>query len=222
VVPSVCEGAGISRPPVPRRPEAVASVPLVASAPSEESVDVPNSSDATEPIRPGLPVPVLDTDVNVLLVAAAGEVRGMAVVFSVSGTVDNGIGIEAFSALEVAAVKDAEEEIDAVPSIMVDRPTVIAPRDGRSEALTSLELPSEELVPVGEGSAEGAKPVVPTVSGEAERVEIMAVELAVGDASSAGRRPPDAPTKGLIVSVFDELEVESDSARVGSAKSLET
>jgi hypothetical protein len=227
VVPSVSEGAGISRPPVPRRPgEVVASVPLVASAPSEESVDVPSSSDAMEPIRPGVPVPVLDTDVNVLLVAAAGEVKGMAVVFSVSGTVDNGIGSEAFSALEVAAVKDAEGVVDAVPSIMVDRPTVIAPRDGKSEALASLELFSEELVPVGEGSADGAKPVVPTASREAERVEIMAVELAVGDASSAGRRPPDVPAKGPRIPVFDELEIESDSARllaiVGSARSLET
>jgi hypothetical protein len=226
VVSSVLGGAGISRPPVPRRPgDVVVSVPFVASAPWEESVDVPSNSDAMEPRGPGVPVPVLDTDVNVLLVAAAGEVKGMAVVFSVSGTVDNGIGIEAFSALELAAVKDAEDVVDAVPSIMVDRPTVIAPRDGKLETLASLELLSEELVPVGEGSADDAKPVVPTTSGEAERVGIIAVELAVGDASSAGRRPPDAPAKGPRVSVFDELEIESDSARllarVGLAGSLD-
>jgi hypothetical protein len=226
VVSSVLGGAGISRPPVPRRPgDVVVSVPFVASAPWEESVDVPSNSDAMEPRGPGVPVPVLDTDVNVLLVAAAGEVKGMAVVFSVSGTVDNGIGIEAFSALELAAVKDAEDVVDAVPSIMVDRPTVIAPRDGKLETLASLELLSEELVPVGEGSADDAKPVVPTTSGEAERVGIIAVELAVGDASSAGRRPPDEPAKGPRVSVFDELEIESDSARllarVGLAGSLD-
>jgi hypothetical protein len=60
----------------------------------------------------------------------------------------------------------AEDVVDAVPSMMVDKPTVMAPRVGELEASTA-DLLSGELGPVGDGSRIGKKPVVPT-SGEAD------------------------------------------------------
>lgn len=225
-VEGVGRGIGMGRPPVPRMPvEVVASVPFVVSAPS---VDEPTNSDAREPIKPGFPVPVLDPDVSVLLAVTTSEVEGTTVPFSVSGAVaDKEIGIEAFSAVGVVVVNDADGVVDALPSMIVDRPTVIAPREGKSEASISLELLSEELVPVGAGSELGPKPVVPTFRGpfpDAERVEMAAVELAVGNGRSAGRRPPDAPAKGPKGTMLDGAELVPDSvrvlARVGFARSL--
>lgn len=200
-------GSGIGRRPPVLRMGVDDSVPFVVSAASAELVLEPSNSDATEPIRPGVPVPALEPVVNVLLATPAGEVGGTTVPFSVSGAVaDNEIGIEAFSELVVASVRDAEEVVVAVPSMMVDRPTVIAPRDRELEMPVSLELPSEELVPVGAGSKIGARPVEPRPKrppSDAERVEMMAVESAVGEGSSAGRRPPDVPTKGPSVLVLE-------------------
>jgi hypothetical protein len=132
----------------------------------------------------------------------------------------------AFSGLAVASVRDVDAVVEAVPSIIVDSPTVIAPSDGDSDALLSLESLWGKSVPVGEGSTDGWSPVLPTLeraSPDAERVGRVAVELTVGDAASDGRLPPVAPTKGLVA-VLDELELESDSVselpRVGWATSL--
>jgi len=197
VVSSVSDGLGLGKMPVPRMPVGVAaSVPFVVSAPSVDSVCEPSNSDATEPTRPGVPVPALGPVVNVLLATVSGDVDGTDVLLSVSGAVDNDeLGIEAFSDPEVASVNAAEEVVVAVPSLtvdsmMVERPTVIAPRDGSPETSVSLELLSDEPVPVGAGSEEGSRPMVP-MSPDTERVEMTAVGLAVGEASSAGRRPPD-------------------------------
>jgi len=144
-----------------------------------------------EPTKPGVPVPALGLVVSVLLATVSGEVDGTDVLLSVSGTVDDKeLGMEALSVPEVASVKAAEEVVVAVPSMMVDKPTVMAPREGDAEASVSLELSSDKAVPVGAGSEEGSAPMVP-MSPDAERVEMMAVELAVGEANSAGRRPPD-------------------------------
>jgi hypothetical protein len=151
------------------------SVPLVGSAPSEATVSVPSNSDAREPTRPGVAV-----------------LSGAVVVLSVSGAVNEVSGVEALSAPEVASVKAAEDvavELE-LPSIIVDRPTVIAPRDGDSEASVSLDGPSDVRVLVGAGSDEGRTPIVPMfASPVAERVEITAV-LAVGEGCSTGRPPP--------------------------------
>lgn len=151
------------------------SVPLVGSAPSEDTVSVPSNSDAREPTRPGVAV-----------------LSGAVVVLSVSGAVKEVSGVEALSAPEVASVKAAEDvavELE-LPSIIVDRPTVIAPRDGDSEAFVSLDGPSDARVLVGAGSDDGRTPIVPMfASPVAERVEITAV-LAVGEGCSTGRPPP--------------------------------
>jgi hypothetical protein len=154
------------------------SVPLVVTAPSEDTVSVPSNSDAREPTRPGVAV------------LSGAVVDGTEVLLSVSGAVNDVSGIEALSAPEVASVKAAEDvavELE-LPSIMVDRPTVIAPRDGDSEAPVSLGL-SDVRVPVGAGSDEGRIPIVPMfASPVAERVEVTAV-LAVGEGCSTGRPP---------------------------------
>ena len=192
VVPSVADGLGLGKIPMPRLPvEVDVSVPFVVTALSDDAVFEPSNSDATEPTRPGVPVPALGPVVKVLLATVSGEVDGTDVLLSVSGPVDDSaFGMEALSVPEVASVKAAEEVVVAVPSIMVDSPTVMAPREGDAEASVSLELSSDKPVPVGDGSAEGDRPIVP-MSPDAERVEMMAVELTVGEANSAGRRPPD-------------------------------
>jgi len=118
------------------------------------------------------------------------------VLLSVSGAVNDDSGIVALSAPDVASVRAAEDVVVELPSIIVERPTVMAPRDGDSEASVSLALPPDELVPVGDGSAEGSTPIVPMFSADAERVEMIAVELAVGEGCSTGRPPPVWPTKG--------------------------
>jgi hypothetical protein len=148
---------GIGRPPVPRRP-AVGDAPVMPSV---------------NPLRMGLrrpPVPrmpPLDED-PVLLVAMTP---------SAVPVLDPEISVP-FAVAPSFTV--AEEVADAVPSMMVDKPTVIAPRVDELEASLTLELLSGELGAVGDGSAIGAKPVLPT-SGEAERVETSSVELAVGE-----------------------------------------
>jgi len=192
VIPSVADGLGLGKIPMPRLPvEVDVSVPFVVTALSDDAVFEPSNSDATEPTRPGVPVPALGPVVKVLLATVSGEVDGTDVLLSVSGPVDDSaFGMEALSVPEVASVKAAEEVVVAVPSIMVDSPTVMAPREGDAEASVSLELSSDKPVPVGDGSAEGDRPIVP-MSPDAERVEMMAVELTVGEANSAGRRPPD-------------------------------
>lgn len=160
---SVGVGMGIGKMPA----EVDDSVPFVVSALSEDTVSVPSNSDATEPIRPGVAV----------LSEAVNEVSG----------------IDALSAPEVASVKAAEDVVVEEPSMIVDRPTVIAPRDGDSEASVSLALPSDKRVLVGDGSDEGSTPIVPMFEGlsaVAERVEIIAVELTVGEGCSTGRPPP--------------------------------
>lgn len=180
---SVGVGMGMGKMPA----EVDDSVPFVASAPSEEAVSVPSNSDATEPIRPGVAV-------------LSGTVVGWAeVLLSVSGAVNDDSGMVALSAPDVASVRAAEDVVVELPSIIVERPTVMAPRDGVSEASVSLALPPDELLPVGDGSAEGSTPIVPMFSADAERVEIIAVELAVGEGCSTGRPPPVWPTKGSRV-----------------------
>jgi hypothetical protein len=73
VVSSDPVGTGTSKPPVPSMLlEGITSVPFVASASPAELAVEPSSPDATEPIRPGMPVPVLGPDVKVLLAAADG------------------------------------------------------------------------------------------------------------------------------------------------------
>lgn len=177
---SVGVGMGMGKMPA----EVDDSVPFVATALSEDTVSVPSNSDAMDPIRPGVAV-------------LSGTVVGWAeVLLSVSGTVNDVSGIDALSAPEVASDKAAEDVVVELPSMIVDRPTVIAPRDGDSEASVSLALPPDELVPVGDGSAEGSTPIVPMFSADAERVEMIAVELAVWEGCSTGRPPPVWPTKG--------------------------
>lgn len=166
---SVGVGRGIGKMPA----EVDVSVPFVATALSEDAVSEPRSSDARDPTRPGVAV------------LSEAVVDGIEVLLSVSGAVSDS------SAPEVASVKAAENVVVEEPSIIVDRPTVIAPRDGDSEASVSLALPPDVLVPVGAGSDEGSTPIVPMLlSPEAERVEIIAVELAVGEGCSTGRPPP--------------------------------
>jgi hypothetical protein len=228
-VAPVSDGLELGKIPMPRMlVEVDASVPFVAAALSEDAVFEPSNSDATEPSKPGVPVPALGLVVRVPLAMVSGEVDGTDVLLSASGTVDvSELRLEALSVPEVASVKAAEEVLvaEAVPSMMVDRPTVMAPREGDAEASISLEVFSDKPVPVGAGSEEGSTPIVPT-SPDAERVETMAVEPAVGEANSAGRRPPVWPRKGLTVPVLRKSEIESDStgvlATVGVASSLDT
>ena len=85
-----------------------------------------------------------------------------------------------FAVADEASFTAAEELADAVPSMMVDNPTVIAPRLDEPDASDALELLSREVGPVGDGSADGANPVEPT-SGEGERVERISVSVAVGE-----------------------------------------
>jgi hypothetical protein len=134
---------GIGRPPVPRR------------LPVGEAPVAPSDS----PVRMGLrrpPVPRRPPleEGPVLLVAKTP---------SAVPVLDPEMSVP-FAVAASSAV--AEEVADAEPSIMVDSPTVIAPRVGELEAST-VELLSGELGPVGDGSTIGAKPVVPT-SGEAD------------------------------------------------------
>jgi hypothetical protein len=188
---------GIGRPPVPRRPP-------VGKAPVTPSVN---------PLiiglrRPPVPrMPPLDED-PVLLVAMTP---------SAVAVLDPEISVP----LAVAASFTVAEDVaDAVPSMMVDRPTVIAPRVDELEASFTPELLSEELGPVGDGSAIGANPVLPT-SGEAERVETTSVELAVGETGWAGRRPPEVPANGPVVSMVDPSELKYSEellAKVGSGR----
>jgi len=148
---------GIGRPPVPRRP-------AVGDAPVTPSVN---------PLRMGLrrpPVPrmpPLDEDPVLLVAMTPSAVPVLDPEISVPFAVATSFTV-------------AEEVADAVPSMMVDKPTVIAPSVDELEASLTLELLSGELGPVGDGSAIGAEPVLPT-SGEAERVETSSVELAVGE-----------------------------------------
>lgn len=154
------------------------SVPLVVSAPSEDMVSVPSNSDAREPRRPGVAV------------LSGAVVDRTAVVLLVPGAINDVSGVEALSAPEVASVKAAEDVVVELPSMIVDRPTVMAPREGDSEASVSLDLLSDVLVPVGAGSDEGSTPVVPMfASPDAERVEMTAA-LAVGEGCSTGRPLP--------------------------------
>ena len=119
---SVGVGTGMGKMPA----EVDDSVPFVATALSEDTVSVPSNSDAMEPVRTGLAV-------------LSGTVVGWAeVLLSVSGTVNEVSGIDALSAPEVASVKAAEEVVVEPPSIIVDRPTVMAPKDEDSEASVSL------------------------------------------------------------------------------------
>ena len=177
VVTSVGVEMGIPKMPV----GANESVAFVVDAISEDTVSEPSNSDATEPMRPGVAVLPLGPLVSVLS-ATVSDVDGTEVLLSVNS------GIDELSAPEVTSVKAAVEVGMLVLSIMVDRPTVIAPKDVDSEASVLLALPSDKLVPVGLGSAEGSTPIVPTL-GAAERVEVTAVELAVGEACSTGRWP---------------------------------
>lgn len=159
----------MGRPPVPRIPVEVGdSVPLAVSAPSVEPVVVPSSADVIPPRRPGEPVPALVPVVKVLLAPVCGTVW------------DEASGTEALSGLAVASVKDAVEVVEAVPSMMLVKPTVIAPRDDELEAPDSLPLLSRELGAVGAGSENGAAPLVPTLGAPlAERVVSMADEISV-------------------------------------------
>lgn len=181
---------GMGRPPVPRRPpEEEVSVAFVVSVLSAESVDVPRR----EPTKPGAVVD--DAELDAPVPETSGEVDGT-ILLSDSGVVS---GIEAFSALVLASLNDAEDVVEAVPSMMVERPTVIAPREEELVASDTVELFSSELAPVGVGSANGTKPFEPTSEGPsavAERVVRPPVELTVGETGWAGRRPPDTPASG--------------------------
>ena len=174
-----------SNPPVPRRPSLPRRPPL-----DEAPVDEATVESSAGPVRIGIgrpPVP-RRPPVGEAPVAPSDEPVGkrigrppvpripsleedpmLLVAMTPSGVPD-----------EVASVTAAEDVVDAVPSIMVDRPTVIAPRLDELEASDALELLSGELGPVGDGSAIDAKPVVPT-SGETEPVGRISVEPTVGE-----------------------------------------
>lgn len=181
---------GIGRPPVPRRP-------AVGEAPVAPSV---------KPLRIGLrrpPVPrrpALDGDPVLLVAKTPSAVPVLDAEMSVPFAV-------------AVSSPVAEETADAVPSMMVDRPTVIAPSVGELEAST-VELLSGELGTVGDGSAIGAKPVVPTL-GKSDWVGRTSVELAVGETGSAGRRPPVAPTD--VPGISELLSSETGLWNVGPA-----
>lgn len=107
----------------PRRPPKIPvplddSVALVAAALWAESVDDPSKSDAREPTRPA--VPVLDPEAAVVTPAeTTGELGTIVVLFSesvVEGAVDDKeTGDVAFSVIEVASLREAEEVVEAVP-----------------------------------------------------------------------------------------------------------
>lgn len=163
----------MGRPPVPRRPPEDDSVAFVVSALSAESVDVSRS----EPTKPGAVVD--DAELDAPVPETTGEVDGTTLLCD-SGVVS---GIEPFSALVLASLNDAEDVVEAVPSMMVERPTVIAPSEDELVASDTVDLFSSELAPVGVGSANGTKPFEPTSEGPsavAERVVRPPVELAVG------------------------------------------
>lgn len=150
---------GIGRPPVPRIP-AVGEAPV---APSDNPVRIGIA-------RPPVPrMPAFDED-PVLLVAMTP---------SAVAVVDPELTVP-FAVADEASFTVAEGLADAVPSMMVDNPTVIAPRLDEPDASDALELLSREAGPVGDGSADGANPVEPT-SGEGERVERISVSVAVGE-----------------------------------------
>jgi hypothetical protein len=134
---------GIGRPPVPRRPP-------VGEAPVTPSVNLLTMGLRRPPVPRR---PALDEDPVLLVAKTPSAVPVLDPVMSVPFAV-------------AASSTVAEEVAEAVPSIMVDRPTVIAPRVGELESST-VELLSGELGPVGDGSRIGKKLVVPT-SGEAD------------------------------------------------------
>ena len=129
---------GIGRPPVPRRPP-------VGEAPVTPSVNLLTMGLRRPPVPRR---PALDEDPVLLVAKTPSAVPVLDPVTSVPFAV-------------AASSTVAEEVAEAVPSIMVDRPTVIAPRVGELESST-VELLSGELGPVGDGSRIGKKPVVPT------------------------------------------------------------
>lgn len=177
-----CVKIGMGTPPVPRRPDEVGdSVPFAVRALSAESVVEPSNADVRPPSRPGEPVPALVPDVKVLLAPVCGTVW------------DDASGMEALSEAPVASVRAAEEVAEAVPSMMLVKPTVIAPREDEVAAPVSLVLLSKVPDAVGAGLMNGATPIVPTLAEpSAERVVRAPEEAAVGGGWSTGRRPPDA------------------------------
>ena len=134
---------GIGRPPVPRRPP-------VGEAPVTPSVNLLTMGLRRPPVPRR---PALDEDPVLLVAKTPSAVPVLDPVMSVPFAV-------------AASSTVAEGVAEAVPSIIVDRPTVIAPRVDELESPT-VELLSGELGPVGDGSRIGKKPVVPA-SGEAD------------------------------------------------------
>jgi hypothetical protein len=225
-------GVMIGRPPVPRMP------PVVEAPTDEATVDEARVESSAGPVRVGIgrpPVPrrlpvgetPITPSVKLLMIGLRrppvpkrpsldeDPVPLGAVTPSAVAVLDPEMSVP--FAVADPSLTVAGEVVDAVPSMMVDRPTVIAPRVDELEASVTLELMSGELGPVGDGSAIGAKPVVPT-SGEAEGVEMTSVELAVGETGETGRRPPVAPTDGPGVSTI-ELEISEELlAKVGSGR----
>ena len=134
---------GIGRPPVPRRPP-------VGEAPVTPSVNLLTMGLRRPPVPRR---PALDEESVLLVAKTPSAVPVLDPVMSVPFAV-------------AASSTVAEGVAEAVPSIIVDRPTVIAPRVDELESPT-VELLSGELGPVGDGSRIGKKPVVPT-SGEAD------------------------------------------------------
>ena len=213
---------GLRRPPVPSRPPVGSRPSLPRMPPLDEApVDDATVESSAGPVRIGIgrpPVP-RRPPVGEAPVApsedAVGKRTGRPPVPRMP-PLDEGPMTPSAVPDEVASVMEAEEVVDAVPSMIVDRPTVIAPRLDELEASDALELLSGELGPVGEGSAIGANPVVPT-SGEAERVEITSVEPAVGETGWTGR--PPVPTGASIVdSSVLEFSSEPLLAYVGSGR----
>ena len=134
---------GIGRPPVPRRPP-------VGEAPVTPSVNLLTMGLRRPPVPRR---PALDEESVLLVAKTPSAVPVLYPVMSVPFAV-------------AASSTVAEGVAEAVPSIIVDRPTVIAPRVDELESPT-VELLSGELGPVGDGSRIGKKPVVPA-SGEAD------------------------------------------------------
>jgi len=134
---------GIGRPPVPRRPP-------VGEAPVTPSVNLLTMGLRRPPVPRR---PALDEESVLLVAKTPSAVPVLDPVMSVPFAV-------------AASSTVAEGVAEAVPSIIVDRPTVIAPRVDELESPT-VELLSGELGPVGDGSRIGKKPVVPA-SGEAD------------------------------------------------------
>lgn len=220
---SVGSGIGIT-PPVPRSPEED-SVVFAVGAGALSVVSDPRMPVTTEPSKP--PSLVVDSGVVFALAETTDELGRSLVLLPDSpdsaAVEDKGMGAEAFSALVVASLKEAEEVVEAVPSMTVERPTVIAPRE--DEESMALELLSAEDGPVGAGSVKGwAKPSEPTcdeapvgtglIGRSAERVVSMTVEPEVGVRGLSGTRPPVEPAKGTTVSLSTAGELEFSSEAV--------